>query len=108
LRELAVIDLMILRREQGAGDFSRQMRFPFPRVCGRQPYKRQVETALKLQAMGDFSVIVRSQGEQQRALAAQLDVDAADTQKLIGEGRPARLAVAAGRPQPPPAGPRPP
>ena len=94
LHQLAVIDLMILRREQRAGDFSRQMRLSFPRVGGRQPFERQVETTLKLQAMGDFRLIVRGQGEQQGALAAQFDVDAAGAQQLVGKGRPARLAVA--------------
>ena len=99
LHELAVIDLMILRREQRAGDFSRQMRLPLARVGGRQPFERQVETPLKLQAMGDLRVIVGGQGEQQRALAPQFDVDAAGAQQLVGKGRPARLAVAPERDQ---------
>ena len=90
---------MILRREQRAGDFSRQMRLSFARVGGRQPFERQVETTLKLQAMGDFRLIVRGQGEQQRALAPQFDVDAARAQQLVGKGRPARLAVAPERDQ---------
>ena len=99
LHELAVIDLMILRREQRAGDFSRQMRLSLPRVGGRQPFERQIETPLKLQAMGDFRLIVRGQGEQQRTLAPQFDVDAAGAQQLVGKARPARLAVAPERHQ---------
>ena len=99
LHELAVIDLMVLRREQGASDFSRQMRLPLSRVRGRQPFERQVEMPLKLQAMRDFRLIVRGQGEHQRALAPQFDVDATRAQQLFGKGRPARLAVAAERDQ---------
>ena len=49
--------------------------------------------------MGDFRLIVRGQGEQQRALAPQFDVDAARAQQLVGKGRPARLAVAPERDQ---------
>ena len=71
---------MILRREQRAGDFSRQMRLSFPRVSGRQPFQREVQSTLKFQTMGDFRVIVRGQGEQQRTLAPQFDVNAASAQ----------------------------
>jgi hypothetical protein len=49
--------------------------------------------------MGDFRVIVRGQGEQQRALAPQFDVDPAGAQQFVGKSRPARLAVAPERDQ---------
>ena len=57
LHELAVIDLMIFRREQRPGDLSRQMRLPLPRVGGRQPFERQAETFLELQAVADLGLI---------------------------------------------------
>ena len=44
-------------------------------------------------------LIVGGQREHQRALAAQFDVDAGYACKLLGESRPARLAVAAERNQ---------
>ena len=99
LHQLSIIDLMILRREQRARDFSGEMRLSFPRVGGRQPFKRQIQAPLELQAMGDFRLIVGGQSEQQRALAPQFDVDTAGAQKLVGKSRPARLTVAAERHQ---------
>ena len=99
LRELAVVDLMILRRKQRAGDFSGQMRLARPRRGGRKPFERQIELFLKLQPMADLGLVVGGERENERALAAQFDVDAACPQELLGEGRPARLAVAAERNQ---------
>jgi hypothetical protein len=43
LRELAVVDLMILRRKQRAGDFSGKMRLSLARGRGRNPLQRQTE-----------------------------------------------------------------
>ena len=99
LRELAVVDLVILRREQCAGDFSRKMRFARARRRGREPFERQIEPALKLQPVRDLGLIVGRQGEHQRALLPQFDIDAARSRQLRGERRPARLAVAAERDQ---------
>ena len=99
LRQLAVVDLMVLRGKQRAGDFAGKMRLARPRRGGRQPFERQIELALKLQAMRDLGLIVRGQGEMQRAFAPQFDIDAARPQKLLGKGRPARLALAAERDQ---------
>ena len=99
LHQLAVVDLMVLRREQGAGDLAGEMRLPRPCRRRRQPFERQVELPLKLQAVGDLGLIVRGEGEDQRALATQFDVDGCRAQKLRGEAGPARLALAAERDQ---------
>ena len=99
LHELAVVDLMILRREQRAGDLAGQMRLAGARGGGRQPFERQIEPALKLQTMADLRLIIGREREHQRALAPQFDVDAARAQKLLGKAGPARLALAAERDQ---------
>ena len=99
MRELAVVDLMILRREQRAGDLAGKTRLARARRRGRQPFERQTELALKLQMMRNRRLIVGSERQHQRALAAQFDVDAAHALKLLGKGRPARLALAAERDQ---------
>ena len=87
LRELAVVDLVILRRKQRAGDLAGKTRLARPRRRGRQPFERQIEPALKLQPVRDLGLIVGGQGEHQRALAPQFDVDAACASQLLGEGR---------------------
>ena len=49
--------------------------------------------------MCDLGLIVGGQGEQQCALRAQLNIDAACALKLLGKTRPARLALPAERDQ---------
>ena len=46
LRELAVIDLMILRGEQRAGDLAGKARLAGARCRSRKPFERQIEAAL--------------------------------------------------------------
>ena len=75
------------------------MRLLGARLRGGKPFERQAELALKFQMMRQRRLIVRGQRQNQRALAAQFDVDAARAQKLLGKSRPARLAVAAERDQ---------
>ncbi len=99
LHQLAVVDLVVLRGKQRAGDFAGKMRLARPGGGGRQPFERQIELTLKLQALRDLGLIVRGQGEMQDALAPQFDIDAARPQKFLGKGRPARLALAAERDQ---------
>ena len=95
----AIVDLMVLRTENGAGDLSGQMRLARPRCRGRQPFQRQAELILKIQAVRSFGLIVGGQRQSQRAFLAQFDINAARPQKLAGKTRPARLAVAAKREQ---------
>src|SRR6478735_10047162 len=90
---------MVLRREHGARDFAGEVWLARPRRGGGEPFERQVELPLKLQAMGDLGLIVGGEGEDQRALATQFDVDAGRAQKLSGEAGPACLAVTAQRDQ---------
>ena len=99
LAQFAVVDLVILRAEHGAGDLAGQMRLLAARRRGRQPFQRQAELERKVEPMRDLGLIVRGQRQHQRALAPQFDIDAACAQKLLGESRPARLAVAAERDQ---------
>ena len=99
LRELAVIDLMVLRTENGAGDLSGQMRLAGARRRGRQPFERQAEPVLKLEPMRNLGLIVGGEGKHQGAFVAQLDVDAAGALQFGGEAGPARLALAAKRDQ---------
>ena len=70
LRQLAVVDLMVLRREQGAGDLAGEVRLARPRLRGRESFEWQVELPLKLQAVGDLRLIIRSQRQDERAFAA--------------------------------------
>ncbi len=90
---------MVLWAEHGARELAGQMRFFRPCRRRRQPLDRQAELLLKFQMMRQRGLIVRRQRQNERAFAAQFDVDAGRLQKLLGEGRPARLAIAAERDQ---------
>ena len=70
LRQLAVVDLMILRREQRAGDLAGKPRLARARRRRRQPFERQVEPPLELQVMRDRRLIVGSKCENKRTFAA--------------------------------------
>ena len=69
LRELAVIDLVIFRREQRARDLPGKTRLARAGRRGGKPFERQTEPALKLQMVRDGRLIVGGQGEHQRAFA---------------------------------------
>ena len=93
--ELAVIDLVVLRRKNRAGDFPGKAGFAPARVRCRKPLKRKRELPLKFQPVRNLGLIVRGQGEQQRAFRPQFDIDAAGALKFFGKVRPARLSLAA-------------
>ena len=97
--KFAVVDLVVLRAEERAGDLSGKVRLARARRRGREPFERQIKAALKLQAVGDLGLIVGSERKHQRALLPQLDIDAARARKFLGEDGPARLALAAERDQ---------
>ena len=108
LHELAVVDLMIFRRKQRAGDLAGQMGLAGAGGGSRQPFERQIEPPLKLQTMADLRLVVGREREHQRALAAQFDVDPAGAQQVPRQ-RPASApgSRGQGRPDPPrPARPR--
>src|SRR5262249_34216312 len=94
LRELAVVDLVILGRKQRAGDFPGKPWLARPSRRRREPFERQIELPLKFQMMRDRRLIVGGQRKNDRALAAQFDIDAACALKLFRKGRPALLAFA--------------
>ncbi len=87
LRELAVVDLMILRAEHAAGDLAGKVRLARARVGSREPFQRQVEPALEFQPMQDLALVVRGQSQHQRALAPQFDVDAARAREALRRRR---------------------
>jgi hypothetical protein len=92
--ELAVIDLMIFRRKQRAGDFACK---PWlARACrrGRKPFERQSELTLEFQMMRNRRLIVGGQRNNQRAFGSQLDIDAGRALEFFSEGWPAPLAFA--------------
>ena len=90
---------MILRRKNRAGDFAGEARLARARIRRRKPFERKRKLPLKFQPVRDLGLIVRSQGEQQRAFRPQFDIDPAGALKFLGKARPARLAVAAERNQ---------
>ena len=97
--ELAVVDLMVLRAPHRAGELAGQMRLAAAGLGGRNPAQRQAELLLIVEMMVDARLIVGGQRHHQRALGAQLDVDAGRLQQLRGKAGPARLALAPERDQ---------
>ena len=58
LHQLAVVDLMVLRGEHRAGDVAGEMRLARRVARGRQPFERQTELALKIQALSELGLVV--------------------------------------------------
>ena len=73
------------------------MRLALPGLGRRNPLQRQAELLLEDEMVMEPRLIVRGQRENQRAFRAQFHVDAGRRLQFGGEGRPARLAVAAER-----------
>ena len=101
LRQFAVVDLMVFRRKQRAGDFPGKPRLACAGRGGRQPFERQIEPALKLQAMGDFCLIVGSQCEHQRTLARAIR-RRCRSRAAVRRQRPASAPGSRGRARPTP------
>jgi hypothetical protein len=76
LDKLAVVDLMVLRRKQCAGDLAGKTRLACAGCRSGKPFERQIEPALKLKVVSDGRLVVGGQGEHQRALAPELNIDA--------------------------------
>ena len=75
------------------------MRLAAAAFGGGDPGQRQIELLLEHEVMREPRLIVGRERDHQRALAAQLHIDAGGLAQLGGESRPACLAVAAERDQ---------
>src|SRR5215470_5469487 len=93
-RELAIVDLRVFGAEHRSGELACQMRLAPPRLSRGNPLQRQPELLLEYKLMAQPCLVVRGQGDDQRAFCAQFDVDARDLQQLRSESGPARLAFA--------------
>src|SRR5207247_5071586 len=71
-RELAIVDLMVLRAPYRPGDCG-EVRLPSPRFLRGNPFDRQLQRLLELQVMVDAGLIVRGERDDERSLAAQID-----------------------------------
>jgi hypothetical protein len=60
----------------------------------RDPLQWQAELVLENEVMQQARLIIRREGDDKRALGAQLDVDAGRLQNFCRERRPAYLALA--------------
>ena len=74
-RELAVVDLMVLRAPHRAGELAGEMRLAPARLGGGNPLQRQAELLLMRKMMMDARLIVGGERDDQRAFRAQFDVD---------------------------------
>ena len=98
-RELAIVDLMVLRTEHGTGELAGKMRLAPARLRRRDPLQRQAELLLEHELMVQPGLVVRGQGDDQGSFPSQLHVYSRGLQELRGEGGPARLALAPERDQ---------
>src|SRR5260370_30802779 len=97
---------MILRAEHRAGELAGQMRLAPSRFRSRNPMQRQLELLLELEVMKEPRLVIGGERDDQRPLAAQLNVDAGGLLELVRGCPPAGLAVPGARPPRPPPPPR--
>ena len=98
-RELAIVDLVVLRAEHRASELAGEVRLAPSRLRRRNPVQWQPELVLEHEVMIQPRLVVGRQGDDQRPLGPQFHVNAGRPLQFRGESGPTRLALAAQRDQ---------
>ena len=93
LAEPTVVDLMISRAEDRAGDARPQVRLSPPRLRPRQPFEIEPEALLKIKGEAQLLGVVAGQSDDDRALVAIADRDAGYRLEFVRKIRPHALTL---------------
>ena len=88
---------MVFWAPHSTSELARKMRLPLSRLRRRDPLQWQAKLVLEDEVMLQACLIIRREGDDKRALGAQLHVDDGRLQKFCRKRRPPCLALAAER-----------